>query len=360
MAQRQSQRQSQQTVNYLAVLDKKLPPEPKLNTFHPSEIMSILVGPRKHPFQVNRRLLCDAVPFFRQKLEDPSFDQSRPVLWLPGESSAMFGLFIEWIHDRRSFRYFLDSKVVETTQIGIRAVRDLQWAMIRLHLFASHLNLYHLQDLSMDSIQDLFLKCDWEVSPKFIMYIYTKCEALPSVRLRRWSVAMTAYAITGSCRGVSNSKSQDLSALDTAKFYHLFDILPEFALDYKMHVRNMRASRLDIRFKNPQLRIPANKLHNEERIFGFRQCSFHSHRSIVGEGPCPHDLDSGVRRRSSVFDDDNSSLYGGYDDDDALTTALSPPVTTYSAIGSEDGRPWLSPGGSIPGTLDSWASRPLL
>jgi hypothetical protein len=39
--------------------------------------------------------------------------------------------------------------------------------------------------------------------------------------------------------------------------------------------------------KNPQLRLPMNKLRNEERFFGFRQCSFHSHRSTIGEGVCP-------------------------------------------------------------------------
>jgi hypothetical protein len=40
------------------------------------------------------------------------------------------------------------------------------------------------------------------------------------------------------------------------------------------------------------LRIPANRLRNDERAFGFRQCSFHSHRSSVGERRCPHESGS--------------------------------------------------------------------
>jgi hypothetical protein len=55
-----------------------------------------------------------------------------------------------------------------------------------------------------------------------------------------------------------------------------------------MHIQKMSMSRADVRVKNPQLRLPANKLRSGERFFGFRQCTFHSHRATVGEGACPH------------------------------------------------------------------------
>lgn len=81
---------------------------------------------------------------------------------------------------------------------------------------------------------------------------------------------------------------QDSDTSDPSHFQKLLETLPEFEMDYSMHMRKIKASRLDIRLKNPQLRIPANKLRNDERAFGFRECSFHSHRAAVGQRRCPH------------------------------------------------------------------------
>lgn len=131
----------------------------------------------------------------------------------------------------------------------------------------------------MDALQDLYLNRNWDVPPSLIIYLYTQCESLASVRMRRWAVAMVAFSLT------VDTKSSNFRAL--------FASLPDFAEDYATHVRNMKAAGLDIRFKNPQLRIPANKLRNDERLFGFRECSFHSHRAAVGERRCPYDDGAG-------------------------------------------------------------------
>lgn len=328
-------------------LNKQLPPEPASHGFTSFELMSVLVGPRKRAFRVNRRMLSDAVPFFRQKLQDPS---PRPVIWLPSESSSMFALFVEWIHDRRSFQHLLKLKSSDAVHHGEKAARDLQWSLVRLHLFASHLSLYHLQDAAMDAVQDLYMSCNWDICPKLIVYLYTKCESLPSVRLRRWSVAMAAYSVAASTRNTNLQNMFEASPVEN--IFSLFELLDEFTTDYKMHMRNMHASRLDVRYKNPQLRIPANQMNNDERVYGFRQCSFHSHRAIVGEGPCPHDLEPHRRRSTDTGSvlDDNSSMMLDYHEN-TLSTVLSPPVPLFA---SEDNtaRPWLSPGGSIPSTLN--------
>jgi hypothetical protein len=73
----------------------------------------------------------------------------------------------------------------------------------------------------------------------------------------------------------------------------LFLAYPDLKSDYHMHIQKMSMSRADVRVKNPQLRLPANKLRSGERFFGFRQCTFHSHRATVGEGTCPHALTLG-------------------------------------------------------------------
>ncbi|POR31783.1 Uncharacterized protein TPAR_08015 [Tolypocladium paradoxum] len=269
---------------YRATLDKSLPPPPP----SVADMTTVLVGARQSSFRVNRKLLCAASPFFRDRLEDAS--QSKPIsLWLPGESSTMFALFVEWVHSPSSFRRFLDHSVQTAHETSQRASQGIHWAIIRLHLFASHLDLYKLQDLAMDAIQDLYLKCDWDVPPSLIMYLYTQCEALPSVRIRRWAVAMVAFSLTVGPNQPLKFHPQDSATSDPARFRALFDSLPEFATDYTTHVRKMKAASLDVRFKNPQLRISANKLHNDQRMFGFRACSFHSHRAAVGEGRCPYD-----------------------------------------------------------------------
>jgi hypothetical protein len=207
----------------------------------------------------------------------------------------MFGLFVAWVHSPGAFRRFLDDSIAEAYETGEQAAQDVHWAVIRLHLFAAHLDLHKLQDLAMDAIQDLYLKYDWDVPPRLIIYLYTQCEPLFAVRVRRWAVAMVAFSLTVDNNERLKFHPQDSTTSDPARFRAFFDSLPEFATDYTMHVRKMQAAGLDIRFKNPQLRIPANKLRNDERMFGFRECSFHSHRAAVGERRCPYSED---RRRT--------------------------------------------------------------
>ncbi|KAH7329070.1 hypothetical protein B0I35DRAFT_473709 [Stachybotrys elegans] len=261
---------------------------------HAHDMTTVLIGPKQAKFKVNKKLLCASSSFFRQQLEDAARSNGNKSvsLWLPSESPAMFGLFVEWLHSRRTFRNFLDDAIHAAYDSSHQAAQDFHWALVHLHLFASHLSIYYLQDLAMDAVQDLYLRCDWDVPPSLIAYLYTKCEPLQSVRLRRWAVAMVAFSLatggSGSNLMFHPEDAHDEEA-DPMRFQPLLDTLPEFAMDYTMHLRKLRASRLDIRLKNPQLRIPANKLRNDERSFGFRECSFHSHRAAVGQRRCPHE-----------------------------------------------------------------------
>ncbi|ODA83984.1 hypothetical protein RJ55_02502 [Drechmeria coniospora] len=254
---------------------------------------TVLVGARQLNFTVNRRLLRSVSSFFRERLDDPS--APTPVcLWLPGESGTMFALFVEWVHWPSTFRHFVDQAVSDAHETS--ASQDLHWAIIHLHLFAANLKISKLQDLAMDAIQDLYLKYDWDVPPNLIKHLYAQSDAVTAVRIRRWAVAMVAFSLTTDPHQPLKFHPQDSATSDLARFRALFDSLPEFAADYAMHVRNMTSAGIDVRFKNPQLRISANKLRNDQRMFGFRECSFHSHRSSVGEGQCPHS-DNRHRRR---------------------------------------------------------------
>lgn len=262
-------------------LNKALPPTPGPDA---SDLTTLLIGPKKRRFKVNHTLLCEVSPFFQERLEDP-FHSQTVSLWFPSESPAMFGLFVEWVHSPETFRDYLDNAINSAFKKGERASLDIHWAIIHLHLFASQLSLDYLQDASMDAIQDLYLKYDWDISPKLVVYLYTECEAEPATLLRRWVVAMLAFRLAVGSQ--LKLPDQDSTTLDPHQFYALFQSLSEFSADYALHMECMKQSGHDVQIKDPKLRISENEEGNDGRFFGFRECSFHSHRSEVGEGPCP-------------------------------------------------------------------------
>ena len=295
-------------------------PSPAHSQPSPEPMAILLIGPKQHRFKVNKRLICATSPFFAERFGDPSSTKSIS-LWLPRESSSMFSLFVDWVHLGLRFRPHLEEMISNAYDAGSEASQDIHWCLIRLHLFASRLGLYRLQDLAMDAIQDLYLRCDWDVPSGLIRFLYTECEDLAAIRLRRWAVAMVAFSFTGGPH-LTFDPQQESATSDPAQFSDLLEQLPEFAEDYDIHMEKMRLSGLDIRFKNPQLRIPANRLRNDERAFGFRQCSFHSHRSSVGERRCPHESGSTKHRRVRQSPKEQS----------AETTGLSAPTRRYRDV----------------------------
>lgn len=268
-------------------------------------MVRLLVGPNKREFTIHKKLLCASSSFFRYSLESASSSEpsspssvdsdsgavslfaSERLIWLSEECPDMMELFVVWLYQRNSFRATLEHMVAAVTVAPrpanqakiLHNRRQLHWNLVKLHLFAAVIRLPVLQDVAMDAIQDLYLRCDWDVSHNFIRFLYEECIREQAFRLRKWAVAMLAWTL-------SNNNSADPSAFDD-----LFDEFPELQADYQKHMEKMDDTRADFCVKNPQLRLPRNKLKNEERQFGFRQCSFHSHRSSVGEGRCPYTVD---------------------------------------------------------------------
>lgn len=187
----------------------------------------------------------------------------------------MFDIFVLWLYQRKRFPYFV-AAALQT--ISPDESRSLRTSLVRLHLFAAVIDLPALQDAATDALQDMYLRFDWDMSPRFLAFLYGDCEAQHAVRLRKWAVAMLAWTLQGPDKAVSMAAAVD----------KLFAAYPDLQADYRMHIQKMSQSRADVRIKNPQLRLPFNKLQSGERLFGFRQCSFHSHRATAGEGTCPH------------------------------------------------------------------------
>ncbi|CAI4216373.1 unnamed protein product [Parascedosporium putredinis] len=221
-----------------------------------------------------------------------------------GRENREFTLFVTWVHGQASFRKYLDdiiniacAQAADASKGADAAAlsQKLHWALVRLHLFASSLDIPTLQDAAMDAIQDLYLRRDWDVTPRFIAFLYEQCTSAAALRIRRWAVAMVSFTL-------SSTNTLDRSADSVpAQFHGLLKTYPEFSAEYASHIRKMAASGLDIRVKNPQLRIPANRLRNEERRFAFRQCAFHTHRAAVGEKKCPHELAEMKRKRMPIM-----------------------------------------------------------
>lgn len=215
-------------------------------------------------------------------------DETEQVLWLPTESPEVFELFVLWLYRRQKFYTFIDRAVQSVSPDAAYCRlpnlqtesyrRALRWNLVRLHLFAELIDLPVLQDITMDALQDMYLRCDWAVSPGFMIFLYRDYDSQHAIRLRKWAIAMLAWTLHGTDKEKSNA----------SHFERLFAIYPAMHKDYHAHLAKMAASNADVCIKNPQLRLPLNRLKNEERFFGFRQCSFHSHRAVVGEGTCPH------------------------------------------------------------------------
>ncbi|ERS95507.1 uncharacterized protein SPSK_02521 [Sporothrix schenckii 1099-18] len=323
-----------------------------------SDLLRVLVGQDHREFVVHRGLLCASSPFFRDSIDavpeglTPSSPASTPpssppspppttkptLIWLSGESANVFELFVLWLYRRHAFRAVVedavtilarearpdevitlfpehDSDTTDTsTDISADALvdtsasanlSDLHWHLVRLHLFAAYIDIPVLQDAVMDALQDLYLRFDWTATPALLTFLYVEADPRAACRLRKWSVALLAWTLAN-----SNSSGDDHAEparhgglaehaehAEHTQLRALLRLMEPLADEYAAHISKMKASRADTRIKNPQLRIPSNQLRREDRHFGFRQCSFHSHRRAAGEGRCPHER---ARRRGAL------------------------------------------------------------
>ncbi|KAK7970733.1 hypothetical protein PG988_009806 [Apiospora saccharicola] len=255
-----------------------------ISTVLTSENVQVFVGKESREFIIARELLASCSPYFADRLDATAVLKQQNaqfnILWLEGQDPEMFELFTYWLHQRndnriskKDFRAIIDDSVCNDY------AEELQWDFVNLHLFAATvIEVPALQDAAMDAIQDLHLMCNWDISSKFVRHIYVDCDPDASCRLRKWIVAMTAWTLGG---GFDRSGTAE-------QMHELFEGCPDYWRDYVAHISKISKSRVRIATKNPQLRLPSNHMRNDERQFGFRQCSFHTHRSMVKQGRCPH------------------------------------------------------------------------
>ncbi|KAI0484799.1 hypothetical protein GGR56DRAFT_44111 [Xylariaceae sp. FL0804] len=292
------------------------------------DTVKVVVGPERKAFFIARKLLASCA-YFRDQIDTAELEfsggQPHLVVRLDGQCPDMFGLFTYWLRARRGFDRFVEEATTSRAAAAASAAEELHWDLVNLHMFAAQVGLPALQDLAMDGIQDIYLRRDWEVNPQLVRYVWAECGPAESCRLRKWLVAMTAWTLGGDHGFFADDdddvdhhhhedKDKDKDKAADGREHHgdadadasrenanraaadqtrraamraLLDELPGLRETYAVHLGKLRRSKLHAHFKNPQLRLPSNHLRNEERQFGFRQCSFHTHRSAVGQDRCP-------------------------------------------------------------------------
>ena len=261
--------------------------------------------------------------------------EAESVIWFREESPAVFELFVLWLYQQSQG---LKGLVDEVTALvserdnpgGARAVPStfheisLYRGLASLHVFAAKFGIEELQDTALDVLQDVFLRCEWHATPKFVKFVYDKCDPDYGFRLREWAVAMMAWTLAtrdvdlvSLCPGTmdgdgnvifptgpsgptalsSEMRSNEYShhsvppaplPLVARRFCDLLIRIPDLLEDYCDHVSKLSKLKSSAAMKNPCLRLPSNALNSKERRYGFRMCSFHSHRRQVGQGLCPH------------------------------------------------------------------------
>ncbi|KAI8629375.1 hypothetical protein F5Y19DRAFT_79666 [Xylariaceae sp. FL1651] len=257
------------------------------------DTVEFVVGPERNEFRIPTRLLASC-EYFRAELDTARLDlthgQTYLVIRLEGQCPDMFRLFKYWLFERKGLDKFIDD--AESDQ----SCEELHWDLVNLHLFAANIGEAALQDVAMDAIQDIYLRKNWVIKPELVKYVYTECDPYESYRLRKWIVAMIAWDIGG---------IEADGAVGTIR--NLFGECAGLWEEYNSHLVKVAASRLQVDLKNPQLRLPSNNLRNEERQFGYRQCSFHTHRSSVGQGECPYAYSLSPRTDDYVESDSEPS-----------------------------------------------------
>ncbi|CAK7229310.1 hypothetical protein SBRCBS47491_007202 [Sporothrix bragantina] len=330
-------------------------------------LLRVLVGPDHREFVVHRGLLCASSAFFRDSLDavphalatsansspsssTSSSSSSSSIFWLVDESADVFELFVVWLYRRHAFRAVVEDAVTilageaepdevlqllpeapvpkKSSNSASRNLSDLHWHLVRLHLFAALVDIPELQDAVMDALQDLYLRFDWPATPALLQFLYLEADPVAACRLRKWAVALLAWTMATSASTSDTPENNRPSQ----KSLQRLATLPGLHADYSAHRRKMQASRASVRIKNPQLRIPSNQLCREDRHFGFRQCSFHSHRRTAGEGRCPHEQ---ARREHQ---NEKGILITPVDTQKAPFVAMHSPSSSLSSTSSEPRR----------------------
>ncbi|KAF7929327.1 uncharacterized protein EAE98_005246 [Botrytis deweyae] len=70
-----------------------------------TEVVKLIVGPKRKEFTVHKKLICDSCDYFRKAFRGPFKEAREEIIYLIGDSADAVGLFVEWLYrDKIEFR----------------------------------------------------------------------------------------------------------------------------------------------------------------------------------------------------------------------------------------------------------------
>ncbi|EKD17298.1 hypothetical protein MBM_04875 [Drepanopeziza brunnea f. sp. 'multigermtubi' MB_m1] len=226
-----------------------------------TEIVTIYVGPKRKPFVLHKKLLCDRSEFFSKALNGGFKESAEGIMYLPEDDADVFEVTNMFIY-QDALPAFPSDKYPATaagTRTFINVVLFQQFA------FASKICFDYLANRVMDMIQDV--QREQTRFPVLPMIAFAYQNTSEKSKLRIYCVLMCLLMVNWRAKGVSiNVTHQDQGkALGEVVQRH-----PDFGSDYLEYEWKYVQM-----FREGKLRVLNILKRTDEG--GLGRCFFHSH-----------------------------------------------------------------------------------
>ncbi|TVY44211.1 hypothetical protein LSUB1_G002339 [Lachnellula subtilissima] len=127
-----------------------------------TDMVDILVGPKKKLFRVHKTYLCRRIPYF-DKMFNGAFKEAGGVAELPEDDPAAFDLLMEWTYCPNPRRLRDLVPITDSDKVS-RA----SWDVVAFYALATKLCLPDLQDIIMNSLIRYHKRCNELPSIDFV------------------------------------------------------------------------------------------------------------------------------------------------------------------------------------------------
>ncbi|KAF7922963.1 hypothetical protein BELL_0476g00020 [Botrytis elliptica] len=118
-----------------------------------TEVVKLIVGPKRKEFTVHKKLVCDLCDYFRKAFCGPFKEAGEGIIYLADDSADAVGLFVEWLYRGK---------------IKFRRTHAHFNTLIKLYLLTEKWCLYDLGNTVTDDIMNFF----WEDTLSGSCYLY--------------------------------------------------------------------------------------------------------------------------------------------------------------------------------------------
>ncbi|TGO54246.1 hypothetical protein BCON_0110g00260 [Botryotinia convoluta] len=108
-----------------------------------TEVVKLIVRPKRKEFTVHKKLICDSCDYFRKAFCGPFKEAVEGIIYLIEDSADAIGLFIEWLYRGK---------------IEFRRTHAHFNTLIKLYLLTEKWCFYELGNIVMDNIINFFWK----------------------------------------------------------------------------------------------------------------------------------------------------------------------------------------------------------